>query len=106
MKTEISPTLRRILDDTRKEIEADKSRESLAQLQGRIRDAVPVLSFASALASGNALIAELKECSPSQGQMRPQNVAEALPAYKQSQAVKAISVLTSWNNFGPTMRVE
>jgi indole-3-glycerol phosphate synthase len=70
------------------------------------RDAAPVISVSAALSAGNALIAELKECSPSQGQMRPQNVAEAVGAYKHSPVVKAISVLTSWNHFGQNMRLE
>jgi len=106
MKNDISPTLRRILADTRAEIAQDKSRQSIEQLKAMLRDAAPVISFSSALAGGNALIAELKECSPSQGKMRPENVAEALSAYQQSPAVRAISVLTSWTNFGPNMRVE
>ncbi len=106
MKPSISPTLRRILTDTRKEIEQDKARENADRLKSRLRDAAPVISFSSALSAGNALIAELKECSPSQGQMRSENVAQALSTYQQSPVVKAISVLTSWTNFGPTMRVE
>jgi len=106
MKTDISPTLRAILADTQNEIAQDKSRQNLPQLKSKLSDAVPVVSFSSALSSGNALIAELKEASPSQGKMRPSNVAEALAAYKQSPVVKAISVLTSWTHFGPNMRVE
>jgi len=106
MKTDISPTLRRILADTQKEIAQDKARQDLASLKSMLRDAVPVRSFSGSLAGGSALIAELKEASPSQGQMRSQNVADALAAYKQSPAVKAISVLTSWTHFGPNMRVE
>jgi indole-3-glycerol phosphate synthase len=38
--------------------------------------------------------------------MRPENVTDAPRAYKESAAVKAISVLTSWNHFGEGMRVE
>jgi indole-3-glycerol phosphate synthase len=106
MKAEISPTLSRILADTRREIELDKSRTSVKRLKQMLRDAVPLISFASALAPGNALIAELKERSPSQGKMRPQNVADAPNAYKKSHVVKALSVLTSWTHFGSNMRVE
>src|SRR5262245_23347170 len=106
MKSDISPTLRRILTDTHAEIAQDKERQSVEQLKTMLHDAAPILSFSAALAGGNALIAELKECSPSQGKMRPENVAAALSAYQQSPVVKAISVLTSWTNFGSNMRVE
>ena len=104
MKQSISPTLRRILEDTRREIEQDKSRASTKRLKQKIRDAVPLLSFASAISAGKALIGEIKEKSPSQGKMRRENVTEAARQYKQSSAVKALSVLTSWNNFGDNMR--
>ena len=105
MKSRISETLVRILEDTRREIEEDKGRESLKRMKQMARDGAPVISFASALAGGKALIAELKERSPSQGKMRRENVAEAVQAYKRSAAVKAISVLTSWHNFGENMKV-
>jgi indole-3-glycerol phosphate synthase len=105
MRANMSATLREITADTMREIEQDKSRESLGELKQRAKDAAPLISFASALAHGNALIAEIKECSPSQGKMRPENVANAAKAYKRSPIVKAISVLTSWNNFGENMRV-
>src|SRR6185436_6952244 len=82
MKQSISPTLRRILEDTRREIEQDKSRASTKRLKQKIRDAVPLLSFASALSAGKALIGEIKEKSPSQGKMRRENVTEAARQYK------------------------
>ena len=47
MKPSISPTLRRILTDTRKEIEQDKARENADRLKSRLRDAAPVISFSS-----------------------------------------------------------
>src|SRR5436190_14498902 len=100
MKPDISPTLRRILVDTRTEIARDKARQDATELKAKVRDAIPVLSFASALSAGNAIIAELKEKSPSQGEMRPQNVADAPEEYKRSPIVKAISVLISSTNFG------
>jgi indole-3-glycerol phosphate synthase len=105
MRTGISGTLNRIIADTRYEIEQDKERQTLDQLKRMLTDAIPVLSFSGALASGKALIAEIKERSPSQGKMRPENVEDAPNAYKRSKAVKAISVLTSWMNFGDGMRV-
>ena len=106
MKPDISPTLRRILVDTRTEIARDKARQDATELKAKVRDAIPVLSFASALSAGNAIIAELKEKSPSQGEMRPQNVADAPEEYKRSPIVKAISVLTSSTNFGAGMTME
>ena len=105
MKTEISATLRRILADTRAEIGQDKARESPKRLKHKLRDAVPLISFASALSAGNVLIGEIKERSPSQGKMRAENVKEAAQAYKKSRVIKAISVLTSSNNFGQNMTV-
>jgi indole-3-glycerol phosphate synthase len=106
MKTELSATLQRILADARQEIEHDKGQASLERMRQMTRDALPVNPFASALAGGGALIAEIKERSPSQGKMRVENVREAAGAYQRSPAVKAISVLTSWTNFGEGMRVE
>jgi indole-3-glycerol phosphate synthase len=105
MRTDLSPTLERILRDTRHEIEIDRARESLKRVKQKIADAPPLNSFHRALAGGNALIAEIKECSPSQGAMRRQNFADAIPAYQKSPVVKAISVLTSWHHFGPHMKV-
>jgi indole-3-glycerol phosphate synthase len=106
MRTEISRTISAILTDTAREIEMDKSRQTVKRLKHLIHDAVPLRSFSSALSSGRALIGEIKERSPSQGRMRPQNFKDAAAAYKKSPVVKAISVLTSWNNFGQSMRVE
>jgi indole-3-glycerol phosphate synthase len=105
MRTGISRTLRNILADTAREIELDKRDATIADLKEKIKDAPPIRSFAGALAPGAALIAELKQKSPSQGMMRPQNVQDAPKAYKESSAVKALSILTSWTNFGPNMRL-
>jgi len=106
MKTEISNTIRAILADTAAEIEQDKARQTVKRLKHLIHDAIPVRSFSAALSPGRAVIAEIKERSPSQGRMRSQNFKEAAHAYKRSPIVKAISVLTSWNHFGQSMRVE
>jgi indole-3-glycerol phosphate synthase len=65
-----------------------------------IPDAVPPRAFAAALARGFCLIAEVKERSPSVGPMREKNVADALPAYEESPAVAAVSVLTNEQHFG------
>lgn len=106
MKTDLSPTIRRILVDTRREIELDKSRTSPKRMRLMARDGIPVISFSQALSRGNALIAEIKERSPSQGKMLFKNFESAISAYKKSRVVKAISVLTSWHNFGRNMRVK
>src|SRR5262245_29663402 len=70
-----------------------------------MHDEPTVRSCAAALTTGNALIAELKQRSPSQGKMRARNFQDATEAYRKSAAVKAISVLTSWHHFGENMRV-
>lgn len=106
MKSALSDTLRRLLTDTRRELAEDKASLSFERVKQMVREAAPVRSFTAALASGNALIAEIKERSPSQGKMRPENVAAAIEAYKESPVVKAISFLTSRTNFGENMRVE
>lgn len=105
MRPGISSTLSRILSDTKYEIEQDKERESIKRLKQMLPNTIPLQSFAGALRPGKALVAEIKEKSPSQGRMRPQNVEEAADAYKRSRIVKAVSVLTSWHNFGEGMRV-
>jgi indole-3-glycerol phosphate synthase len=105
MRTDLSPTLERILRDTVREIETDRARESLKRVKQKMADAPPLNSFHGALAGGRALIAEIKECSPSQGAMRRENFKDAVTAYKSSPVVKAISVLTSWHHFGANMKV-
>jgi indole-3-glycerol phosphate synthase len=106
MKANVSGTIQRILADTVQEIEVDRERESLKRLKRKLPDALPLVSFSSALSPGSALIAEIKEKSPSQGEMRRQNFRDAVSAYKTSPLVKAISVLTSWHHFGDSMRVD
>jgi indole-3-glycerol phosphate synthase len=92
--------LDRILEAKQHELAQAKIRVPLAELQRRLADAPPVRSFAGALAGGFGLIAELKKKSPSGGEMRPENVAAAIPAYQESPVVKAISVLTDVTFFG------
>ena len=104
--SQLSATLRRILQDTRAEIEADKSQQSLKRLKQIIPHAPPLRSFHGALKEGRALIAEVKEESPSQGRMRPDNVAHCVDAYRDSKLVKALSVLTSRTHFGKNMTVD
>jgi len=69
-------------------------------------DAPPVLSFAAALTGSFGMIAEIKECSPSMGSMLEGNVAKAPDAYKNSPAVKAVSVLTNTRYFGTGMTMD
>jgi indole-3-glycerol phosphate synthase len=68
-----------------------------------IADAPPVRAMSTALRGQFGLIAEIKERSPSQGEMRKQNVAAAPAAYEASKIVRAISVLTNASHFGMSM---
>lgn len=106
MKNSISATLRRILRDTELETQISERRYSKKRLKQLIKDAPPVLSLRDALSSGSAVIAEIKECSPSQGRMRKENVCDAPFAYKSSRIVKAVSVLTNISHFGRGMTME
>lgn len=97
-------TTRTILDeimvDVRREVAAARARRPLAELVRMLADAPPVRSFAEALRRGFGLIAEIKERSPSQGPMRPANVAAASAAYEASPVVCCLSVLTNASHFG------
>jgi indole-3-glycerol phosphate synthase len=106
VKTGISPTLSRIISDTRSEIESDKARYSQKRVKQMLAEAPPLISFASALSSGLGMIAEIKERSPSQGKMLVRNFNEAPQCYKRSSIVKAVSVLTNRANFGEKMKLE
>lgn len=92
--------LDRIMVDVRREVAEARSRRPLSELQHRIADAPPLRSFRRALQGGFGLIAELKERSPSQGPMRPENVTAAPAAYENSPLVRGISVLTNATHFG------
>jgi indole-3-glycerol phosphate synthase len=101
MPAESSPTiLDRILSDVQEEVEEAKRLRSAADLRGMIADAPPVRPFPDALEQGFGLIAEIKACSPSVGDMRPENIAEAPDAYEESPFVRALSVLTNSRHFG------
>ena len=71
-----------------------------------IPDAPPLLSFQAALSREFGLIGEIKDRSPSMGEMLKSNVEKAPQAYRDSHAVKAISVLTNRANFGAAMTME
>jgi indole-3-glycerol phosphate synthase len=89
-----------ILQDVRVELEAVRHHRPLPEIQRRMADAPPPRSLKTALLTGFGLIAEIKVCSPSQGTMRTENVAEAPAAYERSPIVRALSVLTNATHFG------
>ncbi len=96
-----SPTiLDRILADVAEEVSTAKLRRSEADLRGMVADAPPVRPLPEALEGSFGLIAEIKECSPSVGAMRSENVADAPMAYEESPVVKALSILTNERHFG------
>lgn len=92
--------LDQILIDVRQELAEAKRLCPLPEVRRRMADAPPVRSMAAALRPGFALIAEIKERSPSHGPMRPANVEAAPAAYEQSALVRGISVLTNAAHFG------
>lgn len=95
--------LGRILEDVRRELVEAQRQRPLAELKRMIRDAPAARSFKEALQAGFGLIAEIKERSPSQGDMRCQNVADAPAAFEASPLVRCISVLTNATHFGMTI---
>ena len=92
-----------IMVDVRRELAEAQAQRPLSELKKAVVDAVPVRSFKQALQSGFGLIAEIKECSPSHGPMRRENVDQAAEAYEQSPVVRAMSVLTNATHFGMSM---
>lgn len=89
-----------ILAEVRKEIATAKQARPLSELQRMLADAPPVRPFKAPLSARFGLIAEIKERSPSQGEMRRENVQRAAAAYEQSGLVRGISVLTNQSHFG------
>src|SRR5262245_29082937 len=92
--------LHEIVARKEKELTSAKALRDLDRLKAMMRDAAPVRPFADALRKEFGLIAEIKKKSPSGGDMRKENVESAASAYAQSNAVKAISVLTNTVDFG------
>ena len=92
------------MQKTRERTERAKSERPLAELRARIQDAPELISFADAISNGLCLIGEIKQASPSMGNMKPENVERAADVYKGSRLVKAISVLTH-PDFGPEMNL-
>ena len=92
-----------ILLHVRRELADAQALRPVAELRRMISDAPPVRSLSSALRQQFGLIAEIKDRSPSQGEMRKENVAAAPAAYEQSKIVRAVSVLTNASHFGMSM---
>ncbi len=96
--------LERILPDVRRELDEARAAVPLEEVKQRAASARPPRDFAGALtANGFGLIAEIKQRSPSMGDMRAENVAAAASAYQASPLVRAISVLTNQTHFGMGM---
>lgn len=96
--------LERILPDVRRELDAARAAVPPGEVKRQAADARPPRDFARALtAHGFGLIAEVKRRSPSMGDMRAENAAEAAAAYERSAVVHAVSVLTNVTHFGSGM---
>jgi indole-3-glycerol phosphate synthase len=93
--------LERILPDVRRELDEARAAVPLEEVKQRAAAAPPPRDFAGALtAHGFGLIAEIKQRSPSMGDMKAENVSSAAAAYEHSPLVRAISVLTNQTHFG------
>lgn len=96
--------LDRILPDVRRELEEAQAYVPLDEMRRLAAQARPPRDFAGALtARGFGLIAEIKQRSPSVGDMRAENVVTAADAYEASPVVHAVSVLTNETHFGMGM---
>ncbi len=93
--------LERILPDVRRELDEAHAAVPLEEVKQQAAAAPPPRDFAGALtAHGFGLIAEIKQRSPSMGDMKEENVSSAAAAYEHSPLVRAISVLTNQTHFG------
>jgi len=99
MKTE-NTMLAGFVERVQRTVAVARSERPLSELNRMIRDAPDRRAFGDAIASGFGLIAEIKTRSPSQGDMRAVNVADAPGAYTDSTIVHALSVLTNGPDFG------
>ena len=96
--------LDRILPDVRRELEEAQAVVPLDEVRRLAAEARPPRDFAAALtAHGFGLIAEVKQRSPSMGDMRAENIVTAAHAYEASPVVHAVSVLTNETHFGMGM---
>lgn len=96
--------LDRILPDVRRELDEARAAVPSGEIKRRAAQARPPRDFAAALGAGGfGLIAEVKRRSPSMGEMRAANAAEAAEAYERSPVVRSVSVLTHVTHFGTGM---
>lgn len=96
--------LETLLDATRKESEARKTKDSFKSVKAALRNQEPTRGFAKRLSkSGFSLIAEVKIKSPTMGNMTGlagSKIGEVHKLYERHAAVSAISVLTQETHFG------
>ena len=91
-----------ILRNTADAVQQARAAEPLAELQRRLRDAPPVRPLSQAFREFG-LIAEIKERSPSGGNMAQSNLDDAQAAYLAADTVVGISVLTQARYFGGSL---
>lgn len=93
-----------ILAKKRDDLATQKTILPLSEVKARAQDAPPVRSLKRALTSQPfSIIGEVKERSPSAGEMDADNVARAIHVYNNSRAISAISVLTDAPFFGGSL---
>jgi indole-3-glycerol phosphate synthase len=99
----IPSVLQRILERKREEIAAGKALNPMPELVARMRDCAPARGFENslrqALASGPAVIAEIKKASPSAGVIRADFQPAAIASSYQSAGAACLSVLTDRDFF-------
>ena len=100
----MSDILQRILARKREEVEAQRARVPLAELQSRIAAAPPLRGFAQALRSRiddgeAAVIAEVKKASPSKGVIRADFDPAAIARSYEAGGAACLSVLTDVDFF-------
>jgi indole-3-glycerol phosphate synthase len=95
--------LEKILKYKKEELEHFKRRQPFAELKDRVRDLPPTHSLAQALKKPRApfaVIAELKQKSPSKGVLRENYEPTAIAGDYESHGATALSVLTDEHFFG------
>lgn len=81
-------------------VESKKQSDPLPELKARIADMPPCRPFAKAFEGEFGLIAEIKQKSPSMGNMRAENLSDAPAVYRDHPLVHAVSILTEQTYFG------
>ena len=102
--TDLPDILERIVATKRQEVANRKSNVSLAQLQGRLEQALPVRGFVRAVrqrveARQPAVIAEIKKASPSKGVLRARFEPEEIAISYERAGAACLSVLTDESYF-------